>query len=179
MSVSVKLSAGSNFPSVRVNTLDGTTITLGRAYHGALWQMVVIYRGQHCPLCTKFLNRLEEYKTRLQKIGLDIVAASADSISQLKEHKERLTTSYPIGYGLSQKQMQQLGLYISIPRSEQETDHDFAEPGLFVVNRLGEIIVIDISNNPFSRPELESLVSGLEWISDPDNDYPIRGTLAY
>lgn len=179
MSVSVKLSAGSNFPSVRVNTLDGNTVTLGRAYHEAIWQMVVVYRGQHCPLCTKFLNRLEEYKTRLLKIGLDIVAASADSKAQLEAHKEKLTTSFPIAYGLTLEQMQQLGLYISIPRSELETDHDFAEPGLFVVNQVGVIQVIDISNNPFCRPELEALVSGLEWISDPDNDYPIRGTLAY
>ncbi len=179
MSVSVKLSAGSNFPSIRVNTLDGNTISLGRAGHDATSQMVVVYRGQHCPRCTKFLNQLEEYKTRLLKIGIDILAVSADSKAQLEAHKEKLTTSFSIAYGLTQEQMQQLGLYISIPRSEQETDHDFAEPGLFVINRVGVIQVIDLSNNPFCRPELEALVSGLEWISDPDNDYPIRGTFAY
>ena len=32
------------------------------------------------------------------------------------------------------EQMQQLGVYISHPRSPQETDHPFAEPGLFVIN---------------------------------------------
>lgn len=36
--------------------------------------------------------------------------------------------------------------------------------------------VVDISNNPFVRPELEALVSGLAWIRDPSNNYPIRGT---
>ena len=80
--------------------------------------------------------------------------------------------------GLTLEQMQDLGLYISIPRSEKETDHDFAEPGLFVINSDGQVQVVDISNNPFARPDLEVFVSGLEWIRAPENNYPIRGTLA-
>lgn len=113
MSVSVKLSAGSNFPTMSANTLDGNTIALGRTHHDAIWQMIVVYRGQHCPLCTKFLNRLEEFKTRLLKIGLDIVAVSADSRAQVEAHKEKLTTSFPIAYGLTQVRCNNSG-YISL-----------------------------------------------------------------
>ena len=36
--------------------------------------------------------------------------------------------------------------------------------------------VVDLSNNPFARPDLEVFVSGLEWIRAPENNYPIRGT---
>ena len=75
--------------------------------------------------------------------------------------------------------MQKLGLYISTPRSEQETDHNFSEPAVFVINSEGKVHVIDISNNPFVRPEIDSLVSGLRWIRNPDNNYPIRGTFKY
>jgi hypothetical protein len=70
--------------------------------------------------------------------------------------------------------MQTLGLYISDPRSEKETDHPFAEPEVFVINAEGEIQIIDISNAPFVRPELEALANGLSFIRE--NDYPIRGT---
>jgi hypothetical protein len=66
-----------------------------------------------------------------------------------------------------------------VPRSEQETDHNFSEPGLFVVNENGELHVVDLSNNPFIRPELGALTRGLAWIRDPNNHYPIRGTLDY
>jgi hypothetical protein len=41
-----------------------------------------------------------------------------------------------------------------------------------------KVQVVDLSNNPFARPDLEVLVSGLEWIRSPDNNYPIRGTYA-
>ena len=83
--------------------------------------------------------------------------------------------SFSLAYGLTTEQMQTLGTYISDPRSSQETDHPFAEPALFVVNEQGNVHVVDYSNNPFVRPDLATLVSGLNWIRDPKNNYPIRG----
>lgn len=68
-----------------------------------------------------------------------------------------------------------LGLYIFDPRSEKETNHPFAEPGLFVINVEGKIQIIDISSAPFARPELKALADGLAFIRDPENNYPIRG----
>ena len=103
-------------------------------------------------------------------------AVSGDSKEQLAEHLDRLDVNFPLFHGLTIEQMEELGLYVSIPRSEQETDHNFAEPGLFVINSAGEVQVVDLSNNPFARPDLETLVSGLEWIRAPENNYPIRGT---
>ena len=107
------------------------------------------------------------------------MAVSADSEHQLESHLEKLSVTFPLLYGLSIEQMQELGLYISHPRSEQETDHPFAEPGLFVVNADRQVQVVDLSNNPFVRPELDALTSGLAWIRNPENNYPIRGTFDY
>ena len=84
--------------------------------------------------------------------------------------------NYRVGYGLSLAQMQELGLYISEPRSPQETDRPFAEPGLFVINDQGTLQITDISNAPFARPSLASLEMGLKFIRNPENNYPIRGT---
>ncbi|UTW45699.1 redoxin family protein [bacterium SCSIO 12696] len=174
-----KLPAGSIFPPLQVKDLNDNNVTLGKPQQGASWQLVLVYRGRHCPLCTKYLNQLESYRDRLLQNGVDVVAVSGDSKAQLQAHLSKLQVSFALCYGLTQEQMQTLGLYISIPRSAEETDHNFAEPGLFVINEEGAIQVIDISNNPFVRPELEALISGLEWIRNPDNNYPIRGTLAY
>ena len=172
-----KLAAGSVFPTLTKATLTGETRDLRQPSAGKDWQLVVVYRGRHCPLCTRFLNELAHFKPRLDAINIDLVAVSGDSQAQLEEHSSRLEVNYPIFYGLTLKEMQALGLYISHPRSEQETDHPFAEPGLFVINEQGTLQVVDVSNNPFVRPDLENLVSGLEWIRQ--NDYPIRGTYAY
>ncbi|AZZ98828.1 redoxin domain-containing protein [Pseudoalteromonas sp. R3] len=170
-----KLHPGSPFPDIKITLADGSTRALAQANDDDRWQLVLVYRGRHCPLCTRYLNELEQFKDKLADIKVDIVAVSGDSLAQLQSHSEQLKVSFELGYGLSLEQMKTLGLFISDPRSAQETDHPFAEPGLFVVNQQGNIQVTDISNNPFVRPDLTSLVNGLAWIRDPDNHYPIRG----
>lgn len=169
-----KIAAGSTFPTVEVRDLEGGTVELGKPTGDTDWKLVVVYRGRHCPLCTKYLNNLEGFRQNLLEAGIDLAAVSGDSRSQLQEHLGELDVSYPFYYGLSIEQMQALGLYISHPRSEQETDHPFPEPGLFVINGDNQVQVVDISNNPFVRPEPGALTSGLSWIRQ--NSYPIRGT---
>lgn len=170
-----KLHAGAKFPDIEATLLNGDVKNLAAPEHGLDWKMVVVYRGQHCPLCTRYLNQLESYRDLLTQTGVDLIAVSGDSKEQLQSHMERLDVSFPIAYGLTVEQMKELGVYISDPRSAQETDHPFAEPGLFVINQQGKVQVVDISNNPFVRPELQALVNGLGWIRNPDNNYPIRG----
>ena len=174
--MTAKFRAGAKFEALPVTSRDAGVVDISKPTGGADWQMIVVYRGRHCPLCTRFLNQLSGYRQRLLDIGIDLAAVSADSKTQLAEHAQKLDVNFPLFYGLTLEQMQALGLYISVPRSAQETDHEFPEPGLFVINGDGDVQVIDISNNPFSRPNLEALVSGLEWVRAPENNYPIRGT---
>ena len=178
MSVS-KLQAGSIFPSLEVPNAEGIVRDLSKPTGDCDWMMVVVYRGRHCPMCTRYLNLIEPLREALAEIKVDLAAVSGDSAEQLARHREKLEVNFPLFHSLSIAQMQQLGLYISNPRSPQETDHPFAEPGLFVVNEHGTLQVVDISNNPFVRPEPETLVRGLRWIRDPKNNYPIRGTRPY
>ena len=171
-----KLHAGAEFQSLEVLDGNDARVDISKPTGDADWQMVVVYRGRHCPLCTKFLNNLAGFRQRLLDIGIDIAAVSADSREQMDEHLSRMDVNFPFYHGLTIEQMQDLGLYVSLPRSPEETDHNFPEPGLFVINTDGKAQVIDISNNPFARPDLEVFVSGLEWIRAPENNYPIRGT---
>lgn len=169
-----RIQAGVKFPDINVQMLNGDIKSLGTPDNGHDWKLVVVYRGQHCPICTKYLNQLETVKSSFADAGVDIIAVSGDSKEQLESHLEKLDIDFPVAYGLTVEQMNTLGLYISEPRSEKETDHPFAEPGVFVVNADGEIQIVDISNAPFARPELEALANGLAFIRK--NDYPIRGT---
>ncbi|WP_394143527.1 peroxiredoxin-like family protein [Vibrio atypicus] len=174
--MTIKFKAGGLFPTLTLPTYQGEVIDLGKPLEDASWRLVVVYRGKHCPLCTRYLNELEAMKARFLQQGVDIVAVSADSEAQVAQHMEQLLVSFPVAYGLTIEQMQTLGVYISHPRSEQETDHPFSEPGLFVVNDQGQVQIIDISNGPFVRPDLNVLLSGIAFIRNPTNNYPIRGT---
>lgn len=171
-----KLNAGAQFQELQLDTVSHGTINLKSPQAGFDWRMIVVYRGKHCPLCTRYLLELEELKQSFYDLGIDLVAVSADSKEQVTGHLSEMPLSFPIAYGIDVNQMQQLGLYISTPRSPQETEHPFAEPGIFVINSDGNLQLVDISNGPFARPDLTMLIKGLEYIRNPANNYPIRGT---
>lgn len=174
-----KLHPGEQFPDINVSLSSGEQIPLNSVRDGYDWKIVVVYRGKHCPICTKYLNQLEGFKQQFLDEGVDLIAVSGDSESQLQAHLDDLDISFPIAYGLSQQDMQALGLFISEPRSEQETDHNFAEPALFVINGNNQVQIAEIANAPFIRPDIELLLNGLKFIRNPDNNYPIRGQLSY
>lgn len=173
---SLKPSAGKLFPKITVKKFGGGEVVLGTPSGPTSWQLVIVYRGKHCPLCTTYLSELNEVLAELKALNVDVVAVSADPEEKVRIHLAQINPSFEVGYDLSIEQMQTLGLYISNPRSPDEHDRPFAEPGLFVINSEGAVQIIDISNAPFARPDLKSLVMGLKFLRDPENNYPIRGT---
>jgi hypothetical protein len=51
----------------------------------------------------------------------------------------------------------------------------FAEPALFVVTSEGILRFAGVSNVPFARPTVATLIEGLKFIEARDNKYSIRG----
>lgn len=169
-----KLTPGASFPSIQVLDKEGKMQSLVAPQESNNWTLLVIYRGVHCPICSKYLTQLQEMRSQFQDINVDIVAVSADSVDQLNTKLADVSVEFPVYAGLNKDHMRKLGLYVSQPTSDAETDHDFPEPGLFVINNDNKVQVLEIANSPFVRPDLKMLVSGLGYTRK--NDYPIRGT---
>jgi len=168
------LAAGAPFPNLDVARLGGGTLTLGTPRNGHDCQLVVIYRGLHCPICKRYLAQLQDLEDQFNDAGVDVVAVSGDPEDKAAAMADEKDLSLAIGYGLSVDQMHMLGVYVSDPRSPKETDRPFPEPGLFVVNADGALQMVDVSNAPFLRPDLEGVLKGINFVRE--NDYPIRGT---
>jgi len=169
-----KLTSGGPLPAITLPLVGGGKATLGRPQKEGQWQLVFVYRGLHCPLCKQYLKKLESLKEQFIGTGAEIVAISGDPAEKAAAMVEATGATFAVAYGLSIEQMQDLGLYISNPRSSDETDRPFPEPGMFAVNGEGKVQLIDLSNTPFNRSDLGELVETIEWIQE--NNYPIRGT---
>lgn len=165
-----KMAAGQRFPVMAWNAVSGDRVDPA---DGSGWRVLIVYRGRHCPLCKSYLNALNEMLEEFQAANVAVSTVSADSREKAEAEVAECGWKFPVGYDLSVDQMRQLGLYVSGPRSPQETDRPFAEPGLFVINPDGAAQIIDISNAPFARPDLGSLLKGLQFVIA--KDYPIRG----
>ena len=170
--MSAKIVAGAAMPVMEVPRVGGGSVRIGGE---GRWQMVIVYRGKHCPICKRYLGGLEGLREKIDSLGLEVVAISGDSADQAQAVVDEVGIAVPVGYGLTMAQMRDLGLYISVPRPN-ETDHAFPEPGLFVVNDQGQVQIVDISNAPFARPDLGAVLNGIGYIRE--RGYPVRGTAA-
>jgi len=169
-----KLSSGSRFPEIILSLVGGSEVVIGKPDKEDNWKLIFVYRGAHCPVCKQYLEKLESLKDKFLALGAEVIAVSGDPEYKATSMVESARLNFPVAYGLSTEQMQNLGLYISNPRSPEETDKPFSEPGMFAINPEGKVHLIDISNTPFNRSDLGELVENIEWIQE--NNYPIRGT---
>lgn len=171
MTQSKKLAAGAAFPILAWPTAGGGTLNLA-AMPG--WRLLAVYRGKHCPLCKRYFKTLDGLLDEFRTAGVTVAAVSADPKEKAEADVAEHGWRFPVGYGLTIENMHTLGLYISDPRSPQETDRPFAEPGLFLVNPQGNAQIIDVSNAPFARPDLQMILNGIKTIIE--KSYPVRGT---
>ncbi|WP_170791517.1 redoxin domain-containing protein [Ruegeria lacuscaerulensis] len=151
--------------------VDGGTRAIGTATDR--WTMLFVYRGRHCPRCKRYLNklnaRLADWTDRM-----NVIVVSADSLDKALADRDEFGWNFDLCYGLTVPQMRDLGLYVSEPLSEAETSDMFAEPGTFAIRPDGSLMLVDISNGPAARPDLEELLDGM--IFNIVNDRPVRGT---
>ncbi len=166
-----KPQVGVEFPALSIPKVGGSELTFGGP---GRWQVLVIYRGKHCPLCRKYLNTLDSLLGEFHAADIGVAVASADPKEKAESQVAEEAWRFPVGYDLTLDQMRTLGLYMSDPRSPQETDRPFAEPGIFVVNADGKLQAVDISNAPYTRPDLAGLLSGIKNTREKGN--PVRGT---
>ena len=136
--------------------------------------MLVVYRGKHCGLCRKYLAELDGMVEAFRQRGISVAAVSADSRAKAEHVVAEAKLSFAVAYDLSVDDMRRLGLYITEPESPEQTDRTFAEPALFVVNPDGLTQVVTVTNAPFSRPDLETVLEGLK--ATQDDHAPIHGT---
>ena len=166
-----KLHPGQAFPPLTFKRIDGADFSFGGP---GSWQALFVIRGQHCPICKIYLTRLEENRAAFEKLGVSIAAVSADTEAETRLTIEASKPGFPMLYGMDLATMQQLGLYISAPRTPPEAAHLFPEPALLVVNPDGQLHIVEIANAPSVRPALDLLLRGLGAVIE--RGLPVRGT---
>ena len=58
----MRIEAGAPMPTLRIRSVSGEELDIGLA---GSWEMVVVYRGKHCPLCCSYLSALNRLVSQL------------------------------------------------------------------------------------------------------------------
>ncbi len=171
--MSEKPRSGALFPCFTLDRIGGESVVIGGTRER--WQLAIVYRGRHCQLAKPFLARLDAMTARFAERNVHVVVISADRHDLAEADVKEFGWSFEVGYGLSTDTMRSMGLYISEPRYTLETDGPYAEPALFALSPRGTAEIIDISNAPFSLPDLGGVLTGIAFIQN--RDYSAGGTL--
>lgn len=165
--------AGAIVPEMFCPKVGGGDLRIGGTREN--WTLLTVYRGRHCPRCKKYLNILNGMRDEWYAAGFDLVVVSADPKDKAAADQAEFGWQFELGYDLSEAQMAALGLFITEPLSESETNRRFAEPGTFVIRPDGSLLLVALSNGPSARPELSELLDGM--IFTKTNNRPPRGTV--
>lgn len=162
-------------PPLDVAMLDGAPFALGAA---ARFDMVVFYRGLHCPVCAKYLTELERLMPQFDERGVLAVAISSDGEARAREMAKKVGAQrLRFGYGLPLAVARQWGLTISTSRGKTsigiEEPAMFSEPGLFLVRPDGTLYWGSSQTMPFARPHFDEIIGAIDFVVK--NDYPARG----
>ncbi len=168
------LMPGGHLPAVSIALVGGSTATPGT--NAGVWELLVVYRGRHCPRCKTYLDKLQGLLPKLRELGVEVLAVSADPVEKAEADIAEFGWTFPLGYNLAIADMHHFGLYVSDPAQAGETDRPFAEPGIFVINPDNQIQVLSTSNAASCRPDLDVLAHGIEMAIT--KNMPIRGRRA-
>ena len=164
-------------PALNVSLTSGGRFVLG-ADPGSSFDLLVFYRGLHCPICSKYLVELERLAPEFQSRGVQVVAISSDTEERARQMAEKANAkAVKFAYGLSLRTARQWGLYISTSRGKTSIGIEepalFSEPGIFLVKPDGTLYYGAVQTMPFARPQFQDLLGAIDFAIA--KDYPARG----
>lgn len=164
-------------PVLDVTLTTGTQFVLG-ATAPERFDMLVFYRGLHCPICAKYLLELERMAPEFAARGVQLTAISSDDEARGKQMAEKINaTGVKIAYGLGLQTAREWGLYLSAGRGKTSIGIEepalFSEPGIFLVKPDGTLYYAAVQTMPFARPSFQDLLGAIDFAIA--KDYPARG----
>lgn len=164
-------------PALNVPLTNGGRFVLG-ANPAKHFDLLVFYRGLHCPICAKYLLELERLAPEFAKRGVQLLAVSSDEADRAQQMATKVNANgLLLGYGLSLRTAREWGLYISSSRGKTsigiEEPSLFSEPGVFLVRPDGTLYYGAVQTMPFARPQFQDLLGAIDFAID--KNYPARG----
>jgi peroxiredoxin len=155
----------------------GERFVLG-AKPGNTFDLLVFYRGLHCPICAKYLMELERLAPEFASRGVQVVAISSDDADRAQQMATKVNASgVQFGYGLSLRSAREWGLYISTSRGKTSIGIEepalFSEPAVYLVRPVGTLYYGAVQTMPFARPQFQDLIGAIDFAVS--KDYPARG----
>jgi peroxiredoxin len=132
-------------PLFRLPDADENPVSLTDIHQGRPL-LLLFFRGEFCPTARKDLQNYADVYNRIQAVGAELVAISADSPKNHRVLRDTLWIPFPLlsdaGFAVSES----YGVYRSDDEGEGPDPH--GEPALFVLDADGKVAYSQVSTGP-------------------------------
>ena len=146
-----KLQNGDLFPDLDLTVLDRGAAKLSELADGS-WTLVHVYRGEWCPTCQAYFDRVAKARGDITDAGLRIVAVSAGTEEQARAARDKHDLWFPIAYGAGLPLAEELDIYADRER------HHF-QPAFFLLDPERRIRHISVQSGGMARPAIEEFAA--------------------
>ncbi|HVJ32682.1 MAG TPA: redoxin domain-containing protein [Terriglobia bacterium] len=152
-----RLDNGDAFPILAFDTVTDGTISVPHHLAGH-YGVVLMYRGSWCPYCNMQLSGFARAKSKLDRLGIKVVALSVDNEADATALAEKYSLPFPLGYGVNADEIAaSTGAYINhAPRYLQSTG--------FVLDPGGKVITAVYSSGAIGRLVAEDVIGFVEYL---------------
>ena len=145
-------------PAIEAHLVGGGEWRLAEE-HPAKLALLVFYCGRHCPICRRWLGRLERLVPRFTEHGVSVIALSCDAREDAERAKrEWKLQELRVGYGVEPEDARKAGLYLTEVKGRLLT-----EPGIIAVKpEDGTLYAAWAQSQPHARPDFADVLSAVE-----------------
>ena len=150
-----KLIQGDKLPPLKLNLIDGRTISLPDELPGR-YLALLFYRGHWCPYCLRHLAGYQTRLAELTQLGVTVIAATVDSLEDTKKMAAEKGFTFPFAYGVKEEDLAALDAWWTTDQHGR-----YIQPTELLVLRGGTIFGSLYASGPVGRMDVEEVLNAV------------------
>ncbi|MEO8885458.1 MAG: peroxiredoxin-like family protein [Mucilaginibacter sp.] len=170
------LKKGDTAPLFTATDNAGKTIDLKSILKDHKSIVLFFYRGQWCPYCNKYIQRLQDSLQLLTSKGAYVIGVTPEtgeninktinkthaSFSMIQDKGYKIMKSYDVNYVMDTELFTKYkNNGVDIEKNNGNTDHVLPVPATYIINKSGKLVFVHFDKDFRNRPSIKSLSAAL------------------
>lgn len=150
-----KLVQGDKLPQTALRIIDGTTLRLPDDLYGR-YMALLFYRGNWCPYCIRHLVSFQARLSELETLGVQVVAATADTRETTVAMIKEKGITFPVAYGVTKQDIEAMD-----PWWTEDQHGLYVQPLELLVLHGGTVFGSIYASGPVGRMDVEEVLNSV------------------
>lgn len=170
------LKKGDVAPLFTATDNSGKTVDLKSILKDHKSVVLFFYRGQWCPYCNKYIQRLQDSLQLLTAKGAYVVGVTPEtgeninktinkthaSFSMIQDKGYKIMKSYDVNYVMDPTLFSAYKKNgVDMESNNGNTDHVLPVPATYIINKSGKLVYVHFDKDFKNRPTIKSLAAAL------------------